>query len=119
MELQSTEKHSGLSTSLAQDVWHLLRSMLSAVWTTAHQKCERRECGHCEARVMWYQLALELVALINPENTAHPPDVSRPFKQKTKKNKQDVYEKKNIKKKVILNVFLPPFFIFSPNFYFK
>lgn len=75
MELQNTEKHSGLATSLAQDVWHLLRSMLSAQWTSAHH-CERRECSHCEARVMWYQLALELVTLINPENTAHPPDVS-------------------------------------------
>lgn len=75
MELQNTDKHSGITTSLAQDVWQLLRSMLTAQWSAPHH-CERRECSHCEARVMWHQLALELVTIINPEMTAHPPDVS-------------------------------------------
>lgn len=76
MDLQNTEKHSGISTSLAQDIWQLLKSMLTAQWSAAHV-CEQRECAHCEARVMWYQLVLQLVTIVNPEETAHPPDVSK------------------------------------------
>lgn len=75
MELQSTEKHGGITSPPAQEVWHLLKFMLTAQWSSAHE-CDLRECAHCEARVMWYQLVLELVTMINPEETAHPPDVS-------------------------------------------
>lgn len=91
MELQGVEWHAGVSTPLAQDVWALLRTMLTTQWAAPPLEpstlrtrmcgrcCARRECSQCEARVIWYQLALELVQAMNPEHSAHPPDVSQLF----------------------------------------
>jgi len=81
MDLQGVEWHAGVSTTHAQGVWVLLRLILTSQWAAPHS-CGTRDCRVCEARVMCYQLALELVKAMNPLETAHPPDVStcaRPY----------------------------------------
>lgn len=75
MELQGVEWHAGITTNQAQEVWSLLRAMITAQGGSPHS-CSKTDCSHCESRVMWYQLALELVKAMNPEYSAHPPDVS-------------------------------------------
>ncbi|XP_068085270.1 protein unc-79 homolog [Anabrus simplex] len=77
LELQEVEKHSGVHTTLAQDVCKLLKGMVSVSWTDGHAcSSNKDECLFCESCVMWYQLALELVEFLAPESPAHPPDVS-------------------------------------------
>lgn len=76
MELQEMEPHMGITTSSAQDACRLLKAMVAASWNGTHTCSDRSECMYCESCVMWYQLALQLVKFLSPENPAHPPDVS-------------------------------------------
>ena len=77
MELQEVEPHTGITTTTAQDACRLLKTMVGASWNGTHSCSDRSECMFCESCVMWYQLALQLVKFLAPQNPAHPPDVSK------------------------------------------
>lgn len=79
MEFQDVEIHSGIHTSVSENVTRLLKCMVTAarVGLGSHV-CSLKvsECAYCEASVMWHQLSTKLVQFIAPENPVRAPDVS-------------------------------------------
>ena len=75
MELQEIEMHSGVQSSLSEDVCKLLKCMVSASWVGAHSCASKNDCAFCESSVMWHQLALETIEYLSPMNPVNPPDV--------------------------------------------
>jgi hypothetical protein len=78
MQLQNMEKHGGIWSQLASDICKLLREMMVSPWVTSHRCDEKRgeECVFCESRVIWHQMALNLVSFIAPQELQLQPDVS-------------------------------------------
>ncbi|KAF7267135.1 hypothetical protein GWI33_019628 [Rhynchophorus ferrugineus] len=74
MELQEIDKHTGLNSSLCKNVCSLLKSMITASWSSSHTCSSKTECTYCECSIMWHQLAYELVIYLSPVTLAHPPD---------------------------------------------
>lgn len=70
------EKHSGVHTSLSEDVSQLLKLMASASWVGSHSCASKNDCVFCESSVMWHQLALQLIEFLAPDHPVNPPDVS-------------------------------------------
>ncbi|GLH04896.1 UNC79 protein, partial [Gryllus bimaculatus] len=68
------EKHSGIHTSLSQDVCRLLKGMLDIAWSVGHTCSSIDDCLFCESCVIWYQLTLKLVEFLVPEQPVHLPD---------------------------------------------
>ncbi|CAG9855370.1 unnamed protein product [Phyllotreta striolata] len=74
MELQDTDKHTGLNSSLCKDVCSLLKCMITAAWIGNHTCSFKTECTYCESSIMWHQLSLQLLKYLSPIHPAHPPD---------------------------------------------
>ncbi|XP_059468536.1 protein unc-79 homolog isoform X3 [Neocloeon triangulifer] len=76
MQLQSMERHSGIWGALATDICRLLRNMIISPWVTSHRCDEKRgeECLFCESRVIWHQMALNLVTYIAPDLPQQQPE---------------------------------------------
>ncbi|XP_055629586.1 protein unc-79 homolog isoform X2 [Toxorhynchites rutilus septentrionalis] len=75
MQLQEIEQYSGIYTSLSDNVCRLLKCMVTAakVGLGSHT-CSSKECGYCEASVMWHQLSTKLVQYLAPLEPIRPPD---------------------------------------------
>ncbi|XP_055534332.1 protein unc-79 homolog isoform X4 [Wyeomyia smithii] len=75
MELQEIEQHSGIYTTVSESVCRLLKCMVTAakVGLGSHI-CLSKECGYCEASVMWHQMSTKLVQYLAPLNPVRPPD---------------------------------------------
>ncbi|XP_052119474.1 protein unc-79 homolog isoform X4 [Frankliniella occidentalis] len=106
MELQEVEPHIGITTSTAQDACRLLKAMVGASWNGTHTCTDRTECMFCESCVMWYQLALQLVKFLAPENPAHPPDppLVEPNGDDSHKSPPDSDKKCDPKSDVVINM---------------
>nr|XP_023011875.1 protein unc-79 homolog isoform X2 [Leptinotarsa decemlineata] len=74
MELQDTDKHTGLNSTVCKDVCWLLKCMITAAWIGSHSCTSKSECTYCESSIMWHQLSLELLKYLSPVSPAHPPD---------------------------------------------
>ncbi|ODN04336.1 Protein unc-79 [Orchesella cincta] len=75
LELQEVEQHKGLHTLVAKDAMVLLHNMVAMPWPGTHTCQQSQDCQFCEMAVLWYQLALEIVQKLAPENSALAPDV--------------------------------------------
>ncbi|XP_057672302.1 protein unc-79 homolog isoform X3 [Diorhabda carinulata] len=89
MELQDTDKHTGLNSSLCKDVCWLLKCMITAAWIGNHSCSLKSECTYCESSIMWHQLSLQLLKYLSPIHPAHPPDP--PLEE----NYEDVHSRKS------------------------
>jgi len=69
------EQHKGLHTLVAKDAMVLLHNMVAMPWPGTHTCQQNQDCQFCEMAVLWYQLALEIVQKLAPENSALAPDV--------------------------------------------
>ncbi len=69
------EQHKGLETCVAKDAMTLLYNMVAMPWPGKHTCHKEQECQFCEMAVLWYQLALEIVQKLAPQNPAIAPDV--------------------------------------------
>ncbi|XP_072402043.1 protein unc-79 homolog isoform X3 [Diabrotica undecimpunctata] len=74
MELQDTDKHTGLNSSLCKDVCWLLKCMITAAWIANHSCSLKSECTYCESSIMWHQLSLQILKYLSPIYPAYPPD---------------------------------------------
>lgn len=82
MELQEVEQHTGIHTSVCENVSRLLKCMVTAARVgISDHNCSMKveECGYCEASVIWHQLSTKLVQFMAPSIPVRPPDVSRQF----------------------------------------
>lgn len=69
------EQHKGLQTLVAKDAMVLLHNMVAMPWPGTHTCQQGQDCQFCEMAVLWYQLALEIVQKLAPENSALAADV--------------------------------------------
>lgn len=53
----------------------LLHRMVAMPWPGKHTCHKDQECQFCEMSVLWYQLALEIVQKLAPQDPALAPDV--------------------------------------------
>ncbi|XP_062699699.1 protein unc-79 homolog isoform X2 [Aedes albopictus] len=79
MELQDIEQHSGIYTTVCDGVCRLLKCMVTAAKVgLGNHICSSKECGYCEASVMWHQLSTKLVQYLAPLDAVRPPDAPLP-----------------------------------------
>uniref|UniRef100_A0A182JSA7 Protein unc-79 n=1 Tax=Anopheles christyi TaxID=43041 RepID=A0A182JSA7_9DIPT len=79
MELQEIEMHSGIYTSVAENVCRLLKCMVTAANVgMGNHSCRLMDCAYCETSVMWHQLSTKLVQYLAPVNPVNPPDPPMP-----------------------------------------
>ncbi|XP_058827146.1 protein unc-79 homolog isoform X10 [Topomyia yanbarensis] len=77
MELQDIEQHSGIHTTVSESVCRLLKCMVTAAKVgLGNHICSSKECGYCEASVMWHQLSTKLVQYLAPLEAVRQPDLS-------------------------------------------
>lgn len=100
MELQEIEQHTGIYTNVSESICRLLKCMVTAAKVglgnhicsskvhehyfhthfffnlTIKLLIQIKECGYCEASVMWHQLSTKLVQYLAPLNPVRPPDVT-------------------------------------------
>uniref|UniRef100_A0A8W7NZG6 Protein unc-79 homolog n=1 Tax=Anopheles coluzzii TaxID=1518534 RepID=A0A8W7NZG6_ANOCL len=75
MELQEIEMHSGIYTTVAENVCRLLKCMVTAANVgMGNHSCRLMDCAYCETSVMWHQLSTKLVQYLAPVNPVNPPD---------------------------------------------
>ncbi|XP_041775558.1 protein unc-79 homolog isoform X1 [Anopheles merus] len=75
MELQEIEMHSGIYTTVADNVCRLLKCMVTAANVgMGNHSCRLMDCAYCETSVMWHQLSTKLVQYLAPVNPVNPPD---------------------------------------------
>ncbi|XP_050073343.1 protein unc-79 homolog isoform X4 [Anopheles maculipalpis] len=75
MELQEIEMHSGIYTTVAENVCRLLKCMVTAANVgMGNHSCRLMDCAYCETSVMWHQLSTKLVQYLAPINPVNPPD---------------------------------------------
>ncbi|XP_055589112.1 protein unc-79 homolog isoform X2 [Uranotaenia lowii] len=75
MELQEIEQHSGILSSVSESIFRLLKCMVTAAKVgLGNHICLSKECGYCEASVMWHQLSTKIVQYLAPLNPMRPPD---------------------------------------------
>lgn len=82
MELQDVEQHQGITTSVSENVFRLMKCMVTAtagVKSENHVCSDKVECMICEAHVMWHQLATKIIQFLAPRKPVRPPDVSGVF----------------------------------------
>ncbi|XP_038110172.1 protein unc-79 homolog isoform X9 [Culex quinquefasciatus] len=79
MELQEIEQHTGIYTNVSESICRLLKCMVTAAKVgLGNHICSSKECGYCEASVMWHQLSTKLVQYLAPLNPVRPPDAPLP-----------------------------------------
>ncbi|XP_058465419.1 protein unc-79 homolog isoform X4 [Malaya genurostris] len=75
MELQDVEQHCGIYTTVSESVCRLLKCMVTAAKVgLGNHICLSKECGYCEASVMWHQLSTKLVQYLAPLEAIRQPD---------------------------------------------
>ncbi|XP_050087901.1 protein unc-79 homolog isoform X2 [Anopheles aquasalis] len=75
MELQQIEMHSGIYTTVAENVCRLLKCMVTAANVgMGNHNCRLMDCAYCETSVMWHQLSAKLVQYLAPIHPVNPPD---------------------------------------------
>uniref|UniRef100_A0A182N8V5 Protein unc-79 homolog n=1 Tax=Anopheles dirus TaxID=7168 RepID=A0A182N8V5_9DIPT len=75
MELQEIEMHSGIYTTVAENVCRLLKCMVTAANVgMGNHSCRLMDCAYCETSVMWHQLSTKLVQYLAPVHPVNPPD---------------------------------------------
>ncbi|KAL7288287.1 hypothetical protein TKK_0017625 [Trichogramma kaykai] len=76
MDLQIMEKHAGINNWVGQKVSLLLKNV-NVPTLMAHHNCnDISECTFCESTVIWYQLSLQLLTYIAPQQFIATLDVS-------------------------------------------